>query len=89
VRSSRAMPMPVSDTANASVTPSVATSFVFTVTVTDPAGVNLTALPTRLLKIWRMATGSPHRAGGTFVAAGPALAELLRATRRAMTEINP
>ena len=62
------MPMPVSDTANASVTASVPICFVSTVTVTDPADVNFTALPTRLVRICRIATGSPLSAGGTLSA---------------------
>ena len=60
-----AMPMPVSETATASVTASVPSSFVSTVTVTEPVEVNFTALPTRLERICRIATGSPITVDGT------------------------
>ena len=67
---SAGMPMPVSRTLNSS-----ATAFDFPVSgnadardtfiTTSPCSVNLTALPSRLIRIWRRRVTSPRMAGGT------------------------
>ena len=62
---SGAMPMPVSRTANRSVTASAASETRLTVTAISPCSVNLTALPTRLVSICRSRPGSPRSDAGT------------------------
>ena len=52
------MPVPVSRTANFSLTLSPASS-IATDTITSPRSVNLMALLTRLIRIWPRRSGSP------------------------------
>ena len=58
-------PMPVSRTENLTRASASLSSSTDTCTVTLPRSVNLTALPARLIRIWRRWCGSPLTAGGT------------------------
>ena len=62
---SAGMPMPVSRIENLSRTLFSVSEWAETCTVTLPRSVNLTALPARLMTIWRRWCGSPRTAGGT------------------------
>ena len=58
-------PMPVSRTEKRTVDEDSPMDSRLTVTVTSPRSVNLTALPTRLSRIWRKRLASPNSSAGT------------------------
>ena len=58
------IPMPLSRTVKRMIAPLSSSDFRITCTSTSPSSVNLMALPTRLVSIWRNRPGSPRRAGG-------------------------
>ena len=62
---SAAMPMPSSDTSKPSTTPWAELSCTRTLRDTSPRGVNLIALPIRLVSTWRSRPGSPSSSCGT------------------------
>ena len=58
------MPMPLSHTENFTLTRSATRSSSATLTTISPCSVNLTALLTRLIRIWPRRSGSPISVGG-------------------------
>ena len=74
-RTSSDIPIPVSMTSNRSKPSSPA---VRTRTITSPESVNLMALPTKLMRIWRSRIGSPHTVPGTSRSTGTGQLQPLR-----------
>ncbi len=92
-RRSAGMPGPVSVTSNrrsaSHVWAAAPASSAVTRTSTRPRSVNLTALLTRLTRIWRTRTGSPHSCRGTSAATSAARARPLAAARWAIISTVP